>query len=37
MCDGIGYKMGLLMSILLLHECAEGVLNSRSRNSFVVQ
>lgn len=33
---GIGYKMGLLVSILHLHDflqCAEGVLNRRSRNS----
>jgi hypothetical protein len=36
MCDGIGYKMGLLVSVLLLHgflRCAEAVLNRRSRNS----
>jgi hypothetical protein len=36
MRDGIGYKMGLFVSILHLHDflqCAEGVLNRRSRNS----
>jgi hypothetical protein len=36
MRDGIGYKMGLLVSILHLRDflqCAEGVLNRRSRNS----
>lgn len=36
MRDGIGYKMGLLVTILHLHDflqCAEGVLNRRSRNS----
>jgi hypothetical protein len=36
MCDGIGYSMGLLVSVLLLHDIlqyAEGVLNRRLRNS----
>jgi hypothetical protein len=36
MCDGIGYKVGLLVSVLLWHDfllCAEGVFDRRSRNS----
>ncbi len=39
MCDGIVYKMGLLVCVLLLHDflqCAADMLNRRSEFTFVV-